>query len=162
MAAICSSGSLLLPPDGGPSICKTAHKMWLRILSVALEEELRVLDFSQWLNYHYLASFDCFPLLLSVLTSLIKLTFLAKVFPRTEDEQRTRGRTTAACSVSAPHNDALSSFQHRKFCRKKKKQNKTKQAFEYPFLYLLSWHNLCCSRSAGHTWRWILTKYVIS
>lgn len=24
-------------------------------------------------------------------------------------------------------------------------RNKTKQAFEYPFLYLLSWHNLCCS-----------------
>ena len=24
-------------------------------------------------------------------------------------------------------------------------KNKTKQAFEYPFLYLLSWHNLCCS-----------------
>ena len=37
----------LLPLCRDFSICKTAHKMWLRILSVALEEELRVLDFSQ-------------------------------------------------------------------------------------------------------------------
>ena len=37
--------SYLLPPGGGFGICKTAQRMWLRILSVALEEELKVLDF---------------------------------------------------------------------------------------------------------------------
>ena len=27
-------------------ICKTAHRIWLRILSIALEKELRVLDYA--------------------------------------------------------------------------------------------------------------------
>ena len=31
--------------SGGFSICKTAQKIWLRILSIALEAELKVLDF---------------------------------------------------------------------------------------------------------------------
>ena len=30
----------------GFNIYKTAHRMWLRILSIALEEELQVLDFT--------------------------------------------------------------------------------------------------------------------
>ena len=28
--------------------------MWLKILSTALEKELKVLDFAYWLNYYYL------------------------------------------------------------------------------------------------------------
>lgn len=31
---------------GGFIICKTAHKIWLRILSVAFEKKLKVLDFA--------------------------------------------------------------------------------------------------------------------
>ena len=37
--------SKLLPPGGGCSICKTAEKTWLRILSMVPEEELKGLDF---------------------------------------------------------------------------------------------------------------------
>ena len=38
----------------------------------ALEEELRVLDFVQWLSYYCFALFDSFPLFLHFLISLIK------------------------------------------------------------------------------------------
>ena len=34
-----------LPPAGGFSLCKTAPRTWLRTVSTALEEELKVLDF---------------------------------------------------------------------------------------------------------------------
>ena len=47
------------------SIYKTAPTMWLRILSIAPEKELKVLDCAWWLHYYYLVSFDCFPLLLN-------------------------------------------------------------------------------------------------
>ena len=43
-----------------------------RILSIALEEELKVPDFVLWLNYYYFVLFDCFSLFLSFLTFLIK------------------------------------------------------------------------------------------
>ena len=42
-------------------IYKTGHRLWLRILSIALEKELKVLDFLQWLNCYYCVLFDCFP-----------------------------------------------------------------------------------------------------
>ena len=42
----CSLVFRLLPPGGGFSIYKTAHRTWLRILSVALKKELKVLDFA--------------------------------------------------------------------------------------------------------------------
>ena len=44
----------------------------LRMLSVALEEEIKVLDFVLWLNYYYFVLLDCFLLFLHFLTSLIK------------------------------------------------------------------------------------------
>ena len=47
MATVWSSCSYLLPPGGGYSIYKTAHRIPLRILSIAFEEELKVLDFAQ-------------------------------------------------------------------------------------------------------------------
>ena len=53
--------SLLPPPARGFSVCKTAHRIWLRILSIALEKELKVLDFLQWLTCYYCVLFDCFP-----------------------------------------------------------------------------------------------------
>ena len=42
------------------------------MLSVALEEEPKVLDFVLWLNCYYFVLLDCFPLFLHFLTSLIK------------------------------------------------------------------------------------------
>ena len=64
----------------GVSVSTTAHRIQLRILSIALEEELKVLDFASWLNYYYLVSFDCFPLFLHFLTSLIKLILWLNFF----------------------------------------------------------------------------------
>ena len=34
------------PPGGGFSIYKTAHRTWLRILSIALEKEIKALDYA--------------------------------------------------------------------------------------------------------------------
>ena len=48
-------------PTGGFSTCKTAPRTWLRILSIIFEEELKVLDFVEWLNDHYSVLPDCFP-----------------------------------------------------------------------------------------------------
>ena len=45
MATVWSSGGSLLPPAGGFVIYKTAQRMWFRMLSIALEEELKVLDY---------------------------------------------------------------------------------------------------------------------
>ena len=47
-------------------------RIWLRILSIALEEELKVLDFVLWLNYYYFVLLDWFSLFLHCFTSLIK------------------------------------------------------------------------------------------
>ena len=38
-------------------IYKTAHRIWLRRLSRALEKDLNVLDYAYWLHYYYLVSF---------------------------------------------------------------------------------------------------------
>jgi len=65
--------------DGGFSIYKTAHKRWLRILYLALEKELEVLEFAYVLNY-YLVLLDYFPLFLHFLTSLIKFILCLKFF----------------------------------------------------------------------------------
>ena len=43
MATVWSSCSSLLPPGRGFSIYKTAHRLWLRILPIALEKELKSL-----------------------------------------------------------------------------------------------------------------------
>ena len=46
MATVRSSCSKLLQPGGGFSIYRTAHRIWLRILSIAFEKELKVLDYA--------------------------------------------------------------------------------------------------------------------
>jgi len=46
MATILLLHNYLLPPGKGFSIYKTAHGLWLKILSIALEKELKVLDFA--------------------------------------------------------------------------------------------------------------------
>ena len=60
---------LTFPTWWGFSISKTAPRTWLRILSIALEEEIKVLDFVYCLNYYYFVLLDCFPLFLHFLTS---------------------------------------------------------------------------------------------
>ena len=42
------------------------------MLSTALEEELKVLDFVPWLKYYYFVLLDYFPFFLRFLASLIK------------------------------------------------------------------------------------------
>ena len=43
MTAVWSFCSWLLPPGGGFSICKTAHRIWFRILSIALAAAAKLL-----------------------------------------------------------------------------------------------------------------------
>ena len=45
MATGWSPGKLL-PPGRGFSIYTTAHRVWLRILSIALKKEINILDFA--------------------------------------------------------------------------------------------------------------------
>ena len=48
--------------------------MWLRIVSIALEEELKVLDLVEWRKYYYFVLLDFSPFVLYFLTSLVKST----------------------------------------------------------------------------------------
>ena len=86
-------GHSLLPPGGGLSIYKIAHRIWLQILSIALEKELKVLDFAYCLIYYCFVLFDYFSLLLHFLTSLIKLILWLN-FPQTKRRLRTWGQGT--------------------------------------------------------------------
>ena len=45
IATVSSSSSKLLPPGGDFSIYKTAHRIWLRIVSIP-QKELKVLDYA--------------------------------------------------------------------------------------------------------------------
>ena len=45
MTTFLSSCNKLLSPGGGFSIYKTAQRIWLRILFIALEGELKIFDF---------------------------------------------------------------------------------------------------------------------
>ena len=68
-------GSILLPLGRGFSIYKIVQRTWLRILPIALEEEVKVYDFTEWLNYYYyFILLDYIPLFLHFLTSLLKAT----------------------------------------------------------------------------------------
>ena len=53
----------------GFGTCNTAARTRLRIFSLVLEEELKVLDLVEWLNCYYSVLLDCFP------SSLYFLTF---------------------------------------------------------------------------------------
>ena len=46
MTTVWSSYSSLLPPGGGFSLYNTAHRIWLRMLFIALEKELEVPDYA--------------------------------------------------------------------------------------------------------------------
>ena len=43
-------------------------------MPIVYEEELKVLDFVQWLKHYYFVLPDCFPFLLHFLTSPVKFT----------------------------------------------------------------------------------------
>ena len=96
----------------GFSIYKTAPRVWLGILSLALEEELKVLDFAYGLNYYCFVLFDCFALLLHFLTSLIKLILRLKFFYRQKAGGGHGGvaRTTGSFSVSGEPNNQVVFF----------------------------------------------------
>ena len=51
---------------------QNSSRVWLRIFSIVFEEELKVLDLVEWLNYYYFVLLDSFPLCLHFLTSMIK------------------------------------------------------------------------------------------
>ena len=53
---------------------KNNSRIWLRTLSIALKEELKVLDLVFWLNYYSFVSLDCFLVFLHFLSSLIKFS----------------------------------------------------------------------------------------
>ena len=90
--------------QGSPNDTSSSHtRSRTQATWVALEEDLKVLGFAYWLNCYYLVTFDCFPFLLHVLTSLIKLTCWQKFFPQTKGQQRTwEARTMGSCSISKP------------------------------------------------------------
>ena len=68
-------GSILLPLGRGFSIYKIVQRTWLRILPIAPQEEVKVFDFIEWLNYYYyFILLDYIPLFLHFFTSLIKAT----------------------------------------------------------------------------------------
>ena len=71
-----------------------------QILSKALEKKLKLLDFAYWL-YYYFILFDCFPLLMYFLSSLIKLILWLKVFYRQKAGRKHGGRRPiGSCSFS--------------------------------------------------------------
>ena len=53
---------------------KNNSRIWFRTLSIALKEELKVLDLVFWLNYYSFVSLDCFLVFLHFLSSLIKFS----------------------------------------------------------------------------------------
>ena len=78
--------------------------MWLRILSIVLEKELKVLDHAYWLHYYYLVSFDCFPLFFYILIYLIKLILWLKFSTDKRQAEDSGGggeeeKTIGSCSV---------------------------------------------------------------
>ena len=95
---------------------KTAHRIWPRMSSTALEEELKVLDAAWWLHYYCLVSFDCFPLFQHF--SLFWLNvFFDWSFPQTKGRQRNMAGGWGAgtvwfCSVSTSHNYPFLWWEH--------------------------------------------------
>ena len=69
---------LTSPPGGNFSI----HRTWLRILSIAFEEELKILDYACWLNYYYLILLYCFLLFLHFFNFSDCIYSFTKVFHR--------------------------------------------------------------------------------
>ena len=62
MATVFSLCSQLLPHAWAFSIYKIAHRIWFRILSIALRDELKVLNTVEWLNDYCFVLLDCYPL----------------------------------------------------------------------------------------------------
>ena len=84
MATVWLSHKLTSLPGEGFSICKTAHRIWLRGLPIALEKELKVLDYAHKLHYLVLSVFRCF----YIFTFVIKLFLWLKFFLQKKGRQR--------------------------------------------------------------------------
>ena len=84
MAVVWSPCSYLLQPVG-VSVSLRRLTGYASMVSIALEKELKVL--ARWLNYYFVL-FDCFPLLLHFLTSLIKLVVWLTFFHRQKASRR--------------------------------------------------------------------------
>ena len=91
------------------SIDKTAHRIWLRILSIALEKELKVLPWLCLMTTLLFSLLRLFSFVSAFLTFLIKLILWLK-FSTGKGRQRTwsvaggrvwgASRTTRSCSIS--------------------------------------------------------------
>ena len=84
-------------------------RIWFRILFIALEEELKVIDFVLWLNYYYFTLFACFLLFLHFITYLINLLFGTQgrpgrptLFNKQEGRALGEGRDAMVCSQECP------------------------------------------------------------
>ena len=86
----------------------TAPRIWLRILSIAVEKELKVL--ASLNDYYCLVSSDCFPLFLRVLIALIKLILWLKFFRRQKADRGPEGRDHRAmfCLSSSGRTEEIS------------------------------------------------------
>ena len=73
MATVWSFCGKLLLPGGGLSVCKTGHRIWLRILSIALEKELEVLPWLCLMITLLFSLLRLFSFVSAFLTFLIKL-----------------------------------------------------------------------------------------
>ena len=107
VSSLCVSGQHELLSSCG-AFCNHS-RIWFRILFVALEEELKVIDFVLWLNYYYFILFACFPLFLHFITYLINLPFgtqggpgRPKLLNKQECRALGEGRDAMACSQECP------------------------------------------------------------
>ena len=81
---------------GAFGVCKATHRIWLRILSIALEKGIKLLDYAKWVPYYYLVFFDCFPSFLHFPTSLIKLLLWLKFLHRQRQTEVMRNKNQRA------------------------------------------------------------------
>ena len=114
VGTVWSLYSWFLPLCGGFSIYRTAHRIWLRILSIALEEARKVLDYAYWLHFNYLVSFDCFSLFLHFLSSLIKHIYWWKFSHRQKagQEHGEWAKTRGSCSIPVLRDILMPKFIH--------------------------------------------------
>ena len=91
--------------QSGHNVVNFFHLVWVSVsirqltgycseYSIALEEELKVLDCASWLNFYCLVSFDSFPLFLHFLPPVIKLILWLKFF-HGKGRQKTCGEDPA-------------------------------------------------------------------
>ena len=111
LGTVRSSRSQLL--HWGFSVYKTAHRMWLRILSTDPEKELKALDDAYWQHYYCLVSSVFLSLFL---ISLIKLAFWLKL------STGKRQKENVVVGVGGKDDRVLLCFKHRHTFKERLKQ----------------------------------------